>query len=305
MKNVSKLIFLIVIISIGIGVWRFSYKTKLNWTRPNNTPSSLNENLDLINHLTYLCQNNKTIEAFFYEGDFYPVQPGEPPIPSGQVKIILSDGRTFDLPQTISADGVRYANSDESFIFWSKGNGVLVLENGVEKNYVGCLALAQDSGGLTQTYLSSEANFSIRYPENYSFSQYQDIKSGQTIKGVKFTIPESLTKGTNLSNDSGVSVEVISNRHDCNASLFLDGVSAQNITDNGRECSYAFLEDRTAGNRYEEQIWVFLGSNSCFAVRYFIHYANLENYSEGSISEFDYQALLEQFDKIRQSLITR
>lgn len=62
-----------------------------------------------------------------------------PPIPSGSVKIILSDGRTFNLPQTISADGGRYANSDESFVFWSKGDGAMVLENNIEKNYMGCV----------------------------------------------------------------------------------------------------------------------------------------------------------------------
>lgn len=89
---------------------------------------------------TYLCNGEgKTVQAAFYKGQEYPVQPGEMPIPSGSVKIVLSNGRNFDLPQTISADGGRYANPDESFIFWDKGNTALVLENGVEKNYKNCL----------------------------------------------------------------------------------------------------------------------------------------------------------------------
>jgi membrane-bound inhibitor of C-type lysozyme len=95
---------------------------------------------------TYLCNGDKTIDVAFYKGEFKPVKPGEPPIPSGSVKIVLSDGRTFDLPQTISADGSRYANSDESFIFWSKGDGALVLENNVEKNYTGCVV--STTGGI-------------------------------------------------------------------------------------------------------------------------------------------------------------
>jgi len=61
------------------------------------------------------------------------------PIPSGSVELVLSDGRTFSLPQTISADGVRYANSDESFVFWSTGDEALVLENGEEKEYKNCV----------------------------------------------------------------------------------------------------------------------------------------------------------------------
>jgi len=87
----------------------------------------------------YLCSGGKTIQAAFYKGEDYPVQPGEMPIPSGSVKVILSDGRNFNLARTISADGGRYANPDESFIFWDKGNTVLVLENGAEKDYKECL----------------------------------------------------------------------------------------------------------------------------------------------------------------------
>lgn len=87
----------------------------------------------------YNCDEGKTIEAAFYKGDEAAVQPGQPPVPTGSVKITLSDGRTFSLAQTISADGGRYANSDESFVFWDKGDTALVLENGVEKDYTGCV----------------------------------------------------------------------------------------------------------------------------------------------------------------------
>ncbi|MDD2646827.1 MAG: MliC family protein [Patescibacteria group bacterium] len=87
----------------------------------------------------YICEGNKTIEATLYKGETMPVRPGEPPIPSGSAKIILSDSRNFELPQTISADGTRYANADESLVFWSKGDGAIVLENGAEKNYINCV----------------------------------------------------------------------------------------------------------------------------------------------------------------------
>jgi len=47
------------------------------------------------------------------------------------VRIKLSDGRELSLPQAISASGARYANNDESFIFWNKGNGAFIEEKGV------------------------------------------------------------------------------------------------------------------------------------------------------------------------------
>ncbi|HTW97059.1 MAG TPA: MliC family protein, partial [Candidatus Methylomirabilis sp.] len=97
------------------------------------------------------------------------VAPGEPPIPTGSVKIVLSDGRNFDLPQTISADGSRYANSDESFVFWSVGDGALVLENNAEKDYTGCVVQPTQSSPTEATstwkiYRSDVYGFEFKYP---------------------------------------------------------------------------------------------------------------------------------------------
>jgi serpin B len=86
----------------------------------------------------YNCEEGKTMQAFFYKGKESAVEPGQPPIPSGNIKLVLSDGRNFDLAKTLSADGGRYANGDESFVFWDKGDNALVLENGAEKDYKGC-----------------------------------------------------------------------------------------------------------------------------------------------------------------------
>ena len=79
----------------------------------------------------YSCDNSKKINASFYAGTLIPVKPGEPPKPSGSVRLTLSDGRDLILQQTISADGGRYANKDESFVFWTKGNGSFIDEANV------------------------------------------------------------------------------------------------------------------------------------------------------------------------------
>ena len=96
-----------------------------------------NDSYSFLVQATYYCDNNKKIDADFYQGQTVSVKQGEMPIPSGMVKIVLSDGRNFDLPQTISADGARYANNDESFVFWDKGDESFVLENN-EQTYVNC-----------------------------------------------------------------------------------------------------------------------------------------------------------------------
>ncbi|MFA5392168.1 MAG: MliC family protein [Candidatus Paceibacterota bacterium] len=296
MKKNLVFIFLIVIILVGAGIWYVNNKGNKSLLSP-------------IAQVTYICNDDKTIDAAFYKGEPKLVEPGEQPIPSGSVKIILSDGRDFNLPQTISADGARYANSNESFVFWSKGNGALVLENNIEKNYKGCIVFAKDPGGLSKVYLDNTVGFSIRYPVDYSINtsyKYQALGPNKDISGIKFTIPSSLATGTNLSSfDTGVSIEIITAIQDCNAGLFLDShTNVHIITDNGSEYSFASTTQGAAGNRYEEEVWAIPGTNPCIAVRYFIHSTNIGNYPEGTVLEYDRAALINQFEKIRHSLIT-
>jgi membrane-bound inhibitor of C-type lysozyme len=73
------------------------------------------------------CDGGKSIEAIFDNG----AEPG--------VRLSLSDGRRWLLPQALSASGARYANADESTVFWNKGDTAFVEENGAT-TYQGCVA---------------------------------------------------------------------------------------------------------------------------------------------------------------------
>jgi membrane-bound inhibitor of C-type lysozyme len=68
---------------------------------------------DPISTVDYACKDGKTIKAAFY---------------SDKVDLVLSDGRKMTLPQTMSGSGIRYANGDESIVFWSKGKGAFITE---------------------------------------------------------------------------------------------------------------------------------------------------------------------------------
>jgi len=75
------------------------------------------ENTDkIINSVTFNCAENKNINAIFF---------------SSKVELTLSDGRTMFLAQAISASGARYANTDESFVFWNKGDTAFITEGTV------------------------------------------------------------------------------------------------------------------------------------------------------------------------------
>jgi membrane-bound inhibitor of C-type lysozyme len=102
-------------------------------------------NIKPINIVSYTCNTGKVIIAKYYQRETKPApSPDQPPVPGGSITLNLSDGRFMTLPQTISADGERYANQDESFVFWGKGNGAFITE-GNENNttYKNCVVSSQ------------------------------------------------------------------------------------------------------------------------------------------------------------------
>ena len=73
----------------------------------------------------FTCTGGKSITATFYPTD------------DKYVDLKLSDGRNMTVPHAISADGARYANADESFVFWNKGDTAFITENGTT-TFDGC-----------------------------------------------------------------------------------------------------------------------------------------------------------------------
>ncbi len=71
----------------------------------------------VIADVTYQCQKKMTIHAIFNSSP-------------DTVVLTLSDGRSMTLPHALSADGARYTNADESFVFWNKGNTAFITEGG-------------------------------------------------------------------------------------------------------------------------------------------------------------------------------
>ena len=66
-----------------------------------------------INNAKFVCADNKIIQADFYKNF---------------VHIETKELKSVYLPQTISASGARYANDDESIVFWNKGDTAFITE---------------------------------------------------------------------------------------------------------------------------------------------------------------------------------
>jgi hypothetical protein len=138
------------------------------------------------------------------------------------------------------------------------------------------------------TYQNKEAKYSIVYPKDWIVEEtYTYQLRGPDLPaptGTKFFIPKALASSTNLSADSGLSIETATSSDSCSALDFLS------------------QSDAGAGNFYEEHVFAIASSTPCLAIRYFIHSTNIANYDPGTIKEFDRTALLKELDGMRDSL---
>jgi membrane-bound inhibitor of C-type lysozyme len=66
-----------------------------------------------IAHAKFVCADNKVVDATFYDRF---------------VHLEFGWQKTLYLPQAISASGARYANGDESVVFWNKGDTAFITE---------------------------------------------------------------------------------------------------------------------------------------------------------------------------------
>lgn len=73
----------------------------------------------------FACSEGKSIDATFHNGK------------QSSVDLVLSGGRTLTLPQARSGSGARYANRDESIVFWNKGDTAFLEEKG-KTTYADC-----------------------------------------------------------------------------------------------------------------------------------------------------------------------
>lgn len=265
----------------------------------------------------FLCQNNQSITATFYDN---PEQVNQAsagqPLPTGSVVLDFSKGTTITLPQTPSADGVRYASLDDTTVFWNKGNGAQVTLDGNSTDYFGCVLVSPDTNqvSLPSSYVDAGATFSIRLPNlgnaSSSFTvnptYIKELDPTHIIPGDKFIIPANMASGTNLSNDTYLSIEHMASTSRCNAKDFMypdEEIVVSTTTDTGINYSFARTSGAAALNRYEELVYVLSDSIPCTAIRYFLHYSEINSYPPDTVSEFDRNKVLSIFDAIRHSLV--
>lgn len=110
MTRKTSIIIAFIVITLVVGC--IYYKNRPLTPEPSSELGVTATN-DVINAANFICSDNKNIQAIFYRN---------------HVELSLSDGRNIPLPQAMSASGARYANANESFVFWNKGTTGFITE---------------------------------------------------------------------------------------------------------------------------------------------------------------------------------
>jgi membrane-bound inhibitor of C-type lysozyme len=121
-KTNKKLILTAIILLIAAVAFLYFYKANVQRVAApvdvSPTPADIS--------VTFKCPNGYEIPATFNNS-------------AGTVTFMLPGQEEMTLPHAISADGAKYANADESMVFWNVGNSVMIMENGVT-TYENCVS---------------------------------------------------------------------------------------------------------------------------------------------------------------------
>ncbi len=147
-----------------------------------------------------------------------------------------------------------------------------------------------------------EATIPVGFTVDESYIN-QTLGPGREIPGVAFRVPTAWTTGTNLSGDSHIAIEELSDV-DCTPDTFLDSPTLESRAIPGTNTFTVASESGAgAGNRYDETVYITEKGSRCYAVRSYIHSTVAANYPPGTVTEFDRNAFRSALDSIASSLV--
>jgi membrane-bound inhibitor of C-type lysozyme len=260
------------------------------------------------NVVSYSCDSNANIRATFE----VPAQTTA----TGSVALVLSDGRTVTLPQTMSGSGIRYetgANTPQDIMFSSEGDNAFLTENG-KTTYNNCIAgTSATSTSGAQIFTNQGKTFSFSYPSVFSISgggvgYSTDWMVNATTSGlllVKATLPSSFEPKTNFANATlsvGTSADPTAISECLTYAAGGNGVKKSTVTINGVTYTKFVTSDAGAGNFYQTTSYRVVHNSQCYVVEYTIHSSNIGNYSpDQGIKAFDQSKVQNALESVVQS----
>lgn len=232
---------------------------------------------------------------------------------SGTAAIDLSDGRTFVLPQAISADGGRYASG--TMVFWSKGNNAFVTE-GPTTTYSNCVAGSVTvSGSASSTFTDNARTFSFTYPNSLKVfggdgSYTTDWEQQATTSGMilaQVAVPGSVQPKTNFDDAQftvGVSSDPEAVQYCDQAGPYEYFAATRKVMINGVEFSQVSIGNAGMSQTHDTTSFRVVHGGECFAVEYTIHATTLSVFdpSYGYI-EYDHAKVQNMLEAMVHSFV--
>jgi membrane-bound inhibitor of C-type lysozyme len=235
---------------------------------------------------------------------------------STSVNLVLSDGRTLVLPQTMSGSGIRYevgSGTPQDMVFSSEGSDAMLMENN-KTTYNDCVAGTEtpSTSGMS-TYTDASNLFSFTYPTQFMLSgggggystswRTEATSSGMELAVV--TIPSSFQPKTNFVGATftfGTSVDP-SAISGCLTDANGEPVKSSATTINGVPFTELSYGDVGAGNLYDITSYRTVHNNQCYAAEYVVHSSELGNYPPSAgITAFNSSTVHSVLDGIARSV---
>ncbi len=227
------------------------------------------------------------------------------------IVLSLSDKRIIDLPQVLSASGLRFENG--GIVFVSKGDDAFMEENG-KTTYEDCIVDNSGkpavSGNLVFTDQGNTISF--LYPKEFSVSgggvgytkSWRTNTQSLGLVLAKLTIPKGAQLNTNLS-EATFTVGTSSDPKQVEGCFTPTngeqlGLGTKSI--NGAVYVKFTLSDAGAGNFYDTTSYRTIRNSQCYSIEYTIHSTNIGAYSpDQGIKEFDKQKITAILETIVES----
>jgi len=111
-----------IVLFVAVFAIAFGLGVKYSSSRAVTTEPSGKIDPNAPGYTVYECADGKSIWAAYSDKS---------------VTLSLSDGSSITLPQATSASGARFANEDESVVFWNKGTDAFIQQD-EETTYADC-----------------------------------------------------------------------------------------------------------------------------------------------------------------------
>jgi membrane-bound inhibitor of C-type lysozyme len=303
-KSTTWVLAVLVIVLIGV-VWYVSSRNSnpsLAIAPTGSSTTSASSTAANPNTIDYYCSTG-TIDATYA---------------SGTVALVLSDGRTLTLPQTVSGSGIRYetgTGTAQDVVFQSEGNDAVLTENN-KVTYNDCAGgvetPAASAPGMT-TYTDGTGLFSFVYPNQFSVSggdmgYTTSWRTEATSSGLEFavvTIPATFQPKTNFVGATftfGTSADP-SAISTCLTAGNGEPMTTSTTTINGVQFTKLSYGDVGAGNIYTITSYRTVRNNQCYAADYVIHSAQLGNFPPSAgVTAFNSSTVQNILDGIARSV---